>query len=162
MFGMTTTKDGKHIRFGYSSIEDWLDSVFQSFPSPWKVRDLDGKYYGTEIEDARGRVIISLWYATGAPSARQKGDMNDEEWGEYCCDTHWESEIALRLSETVVNLRNLLDGDRLYSEERDVRLLRYLLTELCQWDTDIFEEVRSGGGPDKRILGKGHPDLKLY
>jgi len=137
-------------RFGFADIEDWLDSIFISFPEPWRVGDLDGKYYGTEIFDARGKNIFSVWLSFGNPSERQRDGMNDEEWREYCCDSHWESETAFHLAKAIVAIRNdMSEKDWVWHEEKP-RLLRSLILQLGRWDSSINAEI-SCGGPLRRL-----------
>lgn len=146
-------RNGKMVRFGWSDVEDWFLSVILSFPAPWSVADLNGKYYGTEIRDARSVTIMSVWESEGDPSAREKGDMTDEEWTEYCCDSHWESELALRVATAIVDVRNHLAGDgaagRLRAEEAEKGLVRAVL-QYCRWDEAVEAEIRCGG-PERRL-----------
>lgn len=156
-YGFGRDDSGKATRFGFTSVSDWLDSVILSFPAPWKVRDCAGKHYGTEIEDARGLCVLSVWFAFGEPSARQKGNMTDEQWSEYCCDSHWESADQLRVAETIVSLRNYLSdsSSRYGDDERAAPMLRNLIMEHGDWNEDIDDEIKCGG-PDRRETSSEH------
>lgn len=146
-------KNGKG--WGFASVSDWLDSVILSFPAPWKVCDLDGKYYGTLIADARGIEFLSFWMTDGEqPSARQKGDMTDEEWSDYCCDSHWESARAFATCEEVVRLRNLAAESR-WPDDEDLATLRSVIVEHGRWEETIDDEIKCGG-PDRRETSSEH------
>ena len=138
--------------WGFASMTDWLDSVILSFPAPWILGPRDGKYYGTEILDARGKKILSLWISVGDPSAREKeyfGDWTPEAWTEYCCDSHWESEAALKLAEAIVALRN---ADSSWSSRDTNKILQGLLLACeVRWEEEIWPEIQAGG-PGKRAL----------
>jgi len=137
--------------FGFSDVKDWLESVILSFPAPWSIAPLDGKYYGTVIRDGDGRNILSVWEAEGEPSHRQKAwfcNWTPEAWAEYCCDTHWESAICLQLAENICRLRNA-ENDELFE----------LVQWHCRWEEDIWPMI-SCGGPDKRRLGPSDSSLR--
>lgn len=144
-----TDDEGK---FGFGSVQDWFLSVLTSFPSPWSIKPLAGKYYGTVLSDARGRSVLSVWAAEGDPSHREKErfgkDWTPEKWAEYCCDTHWESAYCLAMAERIVYLRHRLDT--YIDEDQERELLNRVLFE-ARWDDEVWEEV-SCGGPQKRRL----------
>jgi hypothetical protein len=150
----TKEVNGKHVNFGFDSITDWVDSAIISFPAPWKVGDNNDKYYGTEILDARGKHILSVWFSEGNPSSREKGDMSDDEWIEYCCDSHWESETALHLAAAIVAVRNLIARESRYdsgSKELPETILRSLILQpCCSWSDAVIEEIKTGG-PERRM-----------
>ena len=138
----------KDVTFGFFGFSDWLKSVACSFPAPWKIHTLGGKYYGTQIEDARGVKVFSVWLSFGEPSARQRGDMTDEEWREYCCDSHWESRAALAVSDALCACRNALDDK--YGDDEQLKLFIALLS-FGEWSEDVWECVRARG-PEQRAL----------
>lgn len=136
--------------FGFSNCVDWLNSVILSFPEPWSVIPLKGKYYGTKIQDGRGVPILSVWRSEGNPSHREKalfGEWTPEAWADYCCDTHWESEQALSLAEFIVAGRNACESD--YASSLDELALTILCA--CRWEEDCWPEIHCGG-PNKRDL----------
>jgi hypothetical protein len=138
--------DGK--RFGFSSVQDWFESVILSFPAPWVVADLKGKYYGTIIVDARGIPILSVWIASGELSFREKakfGEWTPERWAEYCADSHWESASSLAICDAIVALRNV---DSRWSQHRN-ELIHTVLAS-ASWEDEIFAEIECGG-PDRRM-----------
>lgn len=139
-----------HGVLGFSCVKDWLLSVALSFPRPWRVEPLQAKYYGTVISDGRRKPILRFWTAEGSPSAREKvgfGDWSPEAWAEYCCDSHWESATALRNAEALVLFRNSAEGGFSNDPEQLIELLL-----LARWDMAVYEELASGGGPNKRRI----------
>jgi hypothetical protein len=159
-YGYFTDKDGKSISFGFNSVGDWFDSVLESFPAPWLIGD--DTHYGTEIFDARGHKVLSVWMAWGNPSPRQRGDMTDAEWSEYCCDSHWESETQWHIANAIVTTRNYLDAHKRngwYGDNDDQReLLRSLVMTHGRWEEDVDAEI-SCGGPDKRMTATEHDSI---
>ncbi len=147
------SQDGIGVDFGFNSIKDWINSVILSFPAPWIIGD--DTNYGTEIFDARGTKVISVWMAWGNPSSRQKGSMSDAEWIEYCSDTHWESETQWHIANAIVTTRNYLQAhkDRGFygDDKRQLNILRELVTSYGRWE-DIDQEIMCGG-PQRRITG---------
>lgn len=150
--GVFTNKDGKSVNYGFHSVADWFDSIIASFPAPWIIGD--DTRYGTEIFDSRGVKVLSVWMAWGNPSERQRGDMSDAEWLEYCCDTHWESETQWHIANAIVTTRNYLQaheergwhGDD--DEQREI--LRNLIMTYGEWENDVDSEIACGG-PDRRM-----------
>lgn len=142
--------NGEFRPFGFYSIPDWLNSIFESFPAPWKVAELRGKHYGTKILDATGKCILAVWNPTGEPSLRELDGMVPKDWHECCSDGHWESESALARAESIVACRNSLDKYGVGGQHRD-RLRSLMLDESCRWDESIISEIRCGG-PERRLL----------
>ena len=143
---------GKDQLFGFSSVQDWFLSVLLSFPAPWSIAPLDGKYYGTVILDSRAIPILSFWKSEGEPSVREKSEFRDwtpEAWGEYCCDSHWESEICLTLVQDVVAARNSFE-ERLFPPAMGV----FIATVFMDGDFHerAWKELTEGGGPNRRIM----------
>lgn len=156
MYG--TDEDGK--RFGFGDTLDWLQSVILSFPAPWTIGALDGKYYGTKVLDARGIVILRVWTSDGSPSRREKASFGDDwtqqSWDEYNCDSHWESDIALAKAERLIADRN--QSDKAMPEET---LKAIFFEGNVRWDDDIFADLVCGG-PERRSI-KPPADLqRLY
>lgn len=143
--------DGKP--YGFFSVRDWLDSVIMSFPAPWSLLPLEGKYYGTVIQDGSGKPILSFWDGTGDPSERQKAyfgdDWTPEAWADYCCDCHWESASALAMAETAIEVRNQFDANGWIGELPDRLTLTIL--EKAEWKEDIWPNLLCGG-PNRRAL----------
>lgn len=133
-------------RVGYSSCLDWLESVVLSFPAPWSIGP--DTHYGTEILDSTGRIILSLWIVIGKPSKRERGTMTDEEWSEYCCDSHWECETQWHLANAIIAMRNALEGSD-WDKSENVACLTRLVIHLCRWSDQLFDEINCGG-PQKR------------
>ena len=131
-------------QFGFGSVQDWVTAVLESYPAPWKVMDLDGKYYGTRIADARGIPILSVWKSEGRPSDRQRQDMTDAEWAEYCTDVHWESAWALALAERIVDQR----AASWWHRGGEFALT---VVEHAEWAPGLWEELLCGG-PERRRL----------
>lgn len=143
-------------RWGFADVLDWLESVILSFPAPWAVAELDGKYYGTIVKDARGVPILSFWMTEGQkPSVREKGDMTDAEWSEYCCDSHWESAAALVMAEKVVSLRNII---AIMQYGYDSKPLISMIIEHGRWEEDVDDEIKCGG-PDRRQTSYEHDTI---
>lgn len=140
--------DGR--RFGFSSVEDWFNSIIESFPAPWIIGD--DTHYGTEIFDSRGEKILSVWMAWGNPSERQRDGMSDTEWLEYCCDSHWESETQWHIANAIVSARNYLkahhDRGWIGDDELQRSILRSLIMAYGQWQVNA--EIVCGG-PDRRM-----------
>jgi hypothetical protein len=153
--------DGKTVMFGFSSIEDWFDSVILSFPAPWIIGD--DTHYGSEIFDGRGHHIFSIWLPFGNPSARQLGDMTLTEWADYISDQHWESEAQWHLANAIIAARNYLaDHERLkyFGDTDSIRkILRDLMMDHCKWSDDAQTEVACGG-PDRRKTSQDPEVLK--
>lgn len=149
MRGMTTV-NGKSVAFGFVDFDDWIRSVVESFPAPWKVADLDGKYFGTEIQDARGISVLSVWLSYGEPSIRQRDGRTDAEWQDYCCDCHWESTTALCVARAITEARNQLSVCRSWETQELWAVLRALLN-LAEWAEDVWPDIRAGG-PLRRAL----------
>jgi hypothetical protein len=144
-YGVSTI-DGKETNFGFADVKDWFNSVILSFPAPWKIGD--DTHYGTELFDARGKRLLSIWLVFGEPSARQKGGMTDEEWQEYCCDCQWESQTQWHIANAIVAARNSLTGQT-HENEAALHLLRTLILEFGRWKEDINSEIVCGG-PERR------------
>lgn len=156
---------GKDVQFGFSSVADWFDSIVMSFPAPWSLSD--DTHYGTVIVDARGRKLFSVWLAFGEPSARQRDGMSDDEWAEYCTDSHWESETQWHLTNAIVAARNAIGGHAWKTDDRALDLLRHLIMQHARWDEAINAEIVCGG-PDRRmtdddpaLAGSGIPHLPV-
>ena len=100
----------------------------KSIALPLQLAPRKGKYYGTIIVDANGEQVVRFWTAEGEPSVREKalydGDWTPEWWAEYCCDTHWECEIDVRVAETLVMVINKMmlptQGDGAYLSVREL------------------------------------------
>jgi hypothetical protein len=165
-------KDGNQMRgilqggisFGFSSVSDWFDSIILSFPAPWIIGE--STHYGTEIFDARGTKVLSVWMAWGSPSDRQRGSMSDAEWIEYCCDSHWESETQWHIANAIVTTRNYLQvhKDRGFysdSDNEQFNILRNLVMSYSRWEA-VDAEIACGG-PERRMTSteaeKVHPHL---
>ena len=80
---------------------------------PVSLSPREGKYYGTEIVDARGALVIDLWDHEGSPvpSDREKErfgpDWTEEAWAEYCSDSHWECQDDYLFALFLVKVLNL-------------------------------------------------------
>jgi hypothetical protein len=145
-YGLTVGPNGP-IPFGFSSMLDWMDSIILSFPAPWTISDRT--HYGTEIFDSRSKHVLSVQLVFGAPSERQRRGMTDEEWAEYSCDSHWESEAQWHLANAVVSARNSVKS--LHDSEYQLNVLRGLILGHCSWADDVIAEIHCGG-PEKRRL----------
>lgn len=79
---------------------------------PVSLSPRKGKYYGTEIVDARGAEVLRLWEheAGDVPSEREKEsfgpDWSEQTWSEYCCDSHWECQSDYLLARFIVKALN--------------------------------------------------------
>lgn len=138
--------------FGFSDCQDWLCSVVASFPAPWKLDPLDGKYYGTVILDSEGNKILSLWDSEGEPSWREKAKFREwtkEAWLDYCVDCHWESERTLQRADSVCEFRNRLIDDKSWRE--DGKDLCAVLMRYCDWHEDAYPSVNCGGKDRRRL-----------
>ena len=138
-------------RFGFASVQDWLNSVILSFPPPWSIPDLSGKYYGTEIADGDGAVILSVHVPENPEPSRRElaevSDMDEDERRDYFCDCHHETVTALALAEVIVDGRNKIADDPV-AASGDVwrRLTRHITeNESVSWDGAVFEAVQCGG-----------------
>jgi hypothetical protein len=168
-YGFTTVA-GKSVPFGFYNVEDWFDSIITSFPAPWEIGE--DTNYGTQIIDADGLLILSVWMAFGLPSKRQLGGMTDAEWSDYCCDSHWESETQWHIANAIVTARNSIHihetrgwfGNPL---EQVGPILRTLIMQWGRWEEDINEEIVCGG-PQRRMadddpqLLKDNPSLRRH
>ena len=147
------------VPWGFTSVRDWLESVILSFPAPWSLAPLVGKYYGTEILDARGVTILSFWESEGEPSHRQKAALGEpwtpEAWNDYICDNHWESAKSLEVAETAIQLRNKLTK-RSYYQNDSINLLITIVISLGHWPDEVYAEVQCGG-PDRRAIEPSDP-----
>lgn len=84
------------------------------FPRPWRLAPRDRKYYGTEVLDANGEVVFKIWgtYSWGVedydpqPSERELDGQSLEEFWEWCCDSHWETEDTYQLCQAIVDRVN--------------------------------------------------------
>jgi hypothetical protein len=80
---------------------------------PVSLAPRTGKYYGTEIVDARGALVIDLWEHgdDAVPSDREKeyfgSEWSEEAWSEYCCDSHWECQDDYLFAVFLVKALNL-------------------------------------------------------
>ena len=97
-----------------------------------KILPLYGKYYGTKIKIESGPAsgsFIGVWVPTGEPSDREieswgftRSDwvnnvMVDDGWGgkapiqslDYVCDSHYESDISLRIASAIVEALKHVD-----------------------------------------------------
>lgn len=154
----TETINGEQVSWGYSDIKDWFLSVVLSFPAPWSVAALNGKYYGTVITDARGIAILNFWESEGEPSEREKARFQDwtpETWAEYCCDSHWESDTCLTIANEVVRIRNANKHNRTYQENE----LLKLIVSFGSWNDDIWKDIQCGG-PGKRAIEPSNADTR--
>jgi len=80
-----------------------------SIALPVTLAPREGKHYGTEVIDANGDLVITLWTASGEPSEREKaywGNWTPELWQECCCDSHWESEQDYKTAQWLVHILN--------------------------------------------------------
>lgn len=146
-------------RFGLADVKDYLRAVLceSEFPAPWDLtpRKTIGSYHGTEIRDALGRTILSIWRnPEGAvPSRREKEyfgpDWTPEAWADYCCDSHWESEESLCIAELIVSERNA-EGSMGVSDQA-----LGLLWESGRFDDDIFSILREGLKLKRRSFDEG-------
>ncbi len=148
------------ISWGFSSVIDWLHSVILSFPAPWSLAPLEGKYYGTEILDGRGVLILSFWDVTGDPSRREKdqygANWSHEEWTANLCDCHWESELSLSVAEYVIATRNSMRHDIWWPEYKD---LATIIVSIGRWHDDVFKELVCGG-PNRRLAEPHSPRMR--
>jgi hypothetical protein len=146
------SNNGKDIIFGFDGITDWFDSVIQSFPAPWIIGD--DTNYGTEIFDSRAVKVLRVWMPWGNPSERQRHDMSDAEWVEYCCDSHWESETQWHIANAIVTTRNYLQAHKergWYGDDDEQReILRNLIMAYGSWKQEVDTEITCGG-PDRRM-----------
>jgi hypothetical protein len=133
-------------RWGFSSVKDWFGAVLESFPAPWSIDPLAGKYYGTVIRDGRGVAVLKFWDSQGPASERQIGDMDEVELAEFTTDCHWESAVTISLCREVVCLRN----EPGHYPDR----LRELVFEFGMWHESVLPDLRCGG-PNKRRLRPG-------
>jgi hypothetical protein len=82
----------------------------KSITLPVVLAPREGKHYGTEILDATGALVVTIWTASGEPSTREKERFRDgwtpEKWEEWCCDCHWESQQDLNMAEWLVRVLN--------------------------------------------------------
>lgn len=149
--------NGEIVEYGFSDLLDWLTSVVFSFQAPWSLAPLEGKYYGTEILDARGIPILRLWDTRGEPSTREKESFENwtqEAWNDYVCDTHWECQLTLDLASHIIHSRNVLKETHLWKEEENRNQLALLLIQSrVGWADEVWEEIACGG-PYRRNL---HP-----
>lgn len=87
--------------------------VKENSPTPWSVQPLNGKYYGTEIVDAHGNPVCTIWdhgHARAAeanrPSSREIAEhgpfASEAELHEYCSDGHYESARDYANAELIV------------------------------------------------------------
>lgn len=91
---------------------DAFSELARRWSRPLVIADRHGKHYGTKVLDSDGVEIVTFWSAEGEPSAREKryfGDWSPERWGNYCCDSHWESEADYRAAVEFVALVQALD-----------------------------------------------------
>lgn len=127
------------------TIADWLAEILKTFPTPWIIKPRDGKYYGTIMQDARGKDILSIWINEDQqPSWREKnyfGQWTPERWNDAVCDSHWESELSLKIAEEIITLRNE------NNEHMDEDIVNYLIPIIlrCRWEQDVWNEVDCGG-----------------
>lgn len=70
-------------------------------PLPWRLGDLDRKYYGTRVLDAEGNEVCKFWLQGDEPSERE--DRFDDD-GPY--DSHWENVESYDLAKLVVDAVN--------------------------------------------------------
>lgn len=81
-----------------------------------KLRPLNGKYYGTEIEidfqDGSDKEVIKFWNTDGfEPSIREISDCDDEESiKEIMCDSHFESKLTYERACKVIDAINTYKG----------------------------------------------------
>lgn len=148
----STTIDGKSVPFGFFSVEDWFNSIIMSFPAPWVIGP--DTHYGAEIYDARGKHLFDVWLPFGKPSARQRGDMSDEQWSDYAngAASHWESETQWHIVNAIVAARGVVEHVHHASlfDDTAMALLRSLIMLHARWNEDINAEIICGG-PDRRI-----------
>lgn len=88
---------------------------------PLRVADLNGKYYGTEIVDARNNVVCKIWYHTQFnPSEREEAIRLEHSetcvWGEcddsrddWYNDSHHESQETYALAKVFVDAANRME-----------------------------------------------------
>lgn len=150
-YGIATVK-GSAQPFGYWSVSDWIESVIRSFPKPFSVAPLKGKYYGTTVLDAAGTPVLSFWMNDGSyPSQREKDKFSGwtpERWSDYCCDSHWESALSLGVARCVVEHLNST------KDQMDDVILMYIVNN-ARWCEEVFSIVRDGGVRENRRMLKG-------
>jgi hypothetical protein len=139
----------KLVTYGFFSFKDWIESVILSFPAPWSIAPLNGKYYGTQIIDRDKRNILVMWQSFGNPSEREiaefAGGWTPAAWSEYRSDCHWESEFTFKLCQAICLLRNNA------CDESDGDGLLVLVQQFTEWDESVWKSI-SCDGPDKRAL----------
>jgi hypothetical protein len=139
--------------WGFSDVRDWFEGVVLSFPAPWRLAPLDGKYYGTTILDGRGIPVLSFWRSEGELSYRERAknpDCTTADWKEYCSDSHWESQLCLETAQAVIAARNSTDK----RPDADARLAFHLIFTCGRWAESVWPEI-SFGGPNRRAIQQG-------
>lgn len=78
-----------------------------------KLLDLDGKYYGTEVEisdnNDKSLGVIKIWIHNGKASTREydtEEELNEMYNDGLFCDEHYETETDLKIADILVNAIN--------------------------------------------------------
>lgn len=69
---------------------------------PWSVGPLHGKYYGTDVLDANGNTICTIWLPEGIPSEREEDWLREEGPS----DSHYESQLCYDACKLIVEAVN--------------------------------------------------------
>lgn len=142
------------VPFGYFSVQDWIVSTLWSFPAPWSLAPLDnGKYYETQILDARGVPVLSVFVRWGGPpSDREKakfGHWTPEAWADHCCDYHYESEATFAAASSIVTARH--NGHPSTTPDEETPSIVPLVLQYATWHERVWADVTCGG-PHRRAL----------
>ena len=119
---------------------------------PVSLAPRQGKHYGTEIIDATGALVITLWTAEGEPSEREKaywGDWTPEGWREGCCDSHWESDQDFKTALWLVHVLNAaqLPDQELFQGQRACNRPTFTVDDIL---SDEYRNDAEGYGPAAR------------
>ncbi len=78
-------------------------------PRPWTIEPLKGKYYGTEVSDANGDHVCSIWREGLPPSEREIAFAGDRTWpDDWEYDNHSESAASLAIARLLVETANAI------------------------------------------------------
>lgn len=78
--------------------------------TPWSLKPLQGKYYGTEIEDANGNVVMVIWKNhedyQGNRLTEEQSRPSDRETIDEVYDNHYESQFAYEYALAIIRTMN--------------------------------------------------------